>query len=56
MIGIDWTAKNVFHALGYPTPEEEEERHKKDCAEGKHNFVPCDEWEPTCLYCGKFQT
>ena len=36
--------------------ETEEGQHKIDCVEGWHNFVPCDEWEPTCLYCGKFQS
>jgi hypothetical protein len=30
--------------------------HKNDCKSGKHKFVACDEWEPTCIYCGKFQS
>lgn len=33
----------------------EEDVHREDCMNGKHHFVECDEWEPTCLYCGKFQ-
>ena len=34
----------------------EEAQHKIDCKNGKHKFVPCDELEPTCIYCGKFQS
>jgi hypothetical protein len=25
------------------------------CERGEHHFVECDEWERTCLYCGKFE-
>ncbi len=25
------------------------------CNSGQHHFVECDEWEPTCMFCGKFQ-
>ena len=31
-----------------PTPEEL-------CKQGQHRFVECDEWEPTCICCGKFK-
>lgn len=40
--------KTIFEAL-------EEKRHETDCKEGKHNFIECDEWGATCLYCGKFE-
>ncbi len=26
-----------------------------ECKQGRHNFVKCDEWEPTCSNCGKFK-
>lgn len=26
-----------------------------DSKDGHHKFIHCDEWEPTCIYCGKFQ-
>lgn len=34
---------------------ESDAQHFADCKNEKHNFVECDEWEKTCLYCGKFQ-
>lgn len=35
--------------------EQNLQEHLEDCKNGKHHFVSCDEWEPTCIYCGKFQ-
>ena len=35
--------------------EEAEKLRKELCQKGEHNFVECDEWERTCLYCGKFE-
>jgi hypothetical protein len=31
------------------------EKHLKECKKGNHRFIPCDEFEPTCIHCGKFQ-
>ncbi len=31
------------------------EYHKEKCEKGEHHFIECDEWERTCLYCGKFE-
>jgi len=28
---------------------------QQKCKRGEHHFVECDEWERTCLYCGKFE-
>lgn len=38
--------------------DEEAERlkHLDECKKGNHHFIACDEWEATCLYCGKFQS
>lgn len=33
-----------------------EELEKELCQSGNHKFVPCDEFEPTCIRCGKFQS
>ena len=33
----------------------EEENQEEKCKRGEHNFVECDDWEPTCSFCGKFE-
>ena len=35
--------------------EEQRQKHLSDCKNGNHKFIECDEWERTCLYCGKFE-
>jgi len=36
--------------------KEAESARDYECKQGRHNFVACDEWEPTCTHCGKFQS
>ena len=33
----------------------EEDKDEENCKKGKHRFVKCDEWEETCIICGKFK-
>ena len=33
----------------------EEQKQEEECKKGNHRFVECDEWQPTCIICGKFQ-
>lgn len=31
-------------------------RNKSNCEREIHRFVEADEWERTCIFCGKFET
>jgi hypothetical protein len=32
-----------------------EGKQQQDCENGMHRFIPCNDHDPTCLNCGKFQ-
>lgn len=31
-------------------------RQEEACKNGNHRFVECDKWEPTCIFCGEFDS